>query len=326
MIYKPRRIAITSGDIDGIGFEVTAKALSRVKPQRGVQFYLWRSPKASKKFLKLIDRHFKRLTLKDWPSALKASSDFHKTIIDIESPTPPAKWVETMAHAGHSRSIDALVTAPLSKTGIVQSGLKDNGHTDILKRVTRTPHVFMCFLGKEFNVVLLTGHLSLKRAYEKIDGDLIGICAQLTHKMKKNLSAKSKTRPIALVGCNPHCGEQGIIDKKEDLVYLPTLKKLKNKRISIEGPLVPDVCFQKPYWKKYSFYLASYHDQGLIPFKMVHGANSGVQLSLGLPFLRTSVDHGTAKDIFAKNKADSGSMEQAIKVALRLLKNKPIVW
>ena len=182
----------------------------------------------------------------------------------------------------------------------------------------------MSFLGKEFNVVLLTGHHSVKKAYEQINDELLTTCAELTHKFKGNLSAKQRTKPVAMVGLNPHAGEAGLLDKKELQCYQPVIKKLRSRKYAVTDPLVPDVCFQQEYWKKYSFYLAAYHDQGLIPFKMVH--RGGVQLSLGLPFLRTSVDHGTAKDIFGKNKADSGSMENAIEVAIKLLRGKPITW
>lgn len=323
---KPLRVAITSGDLDGIGLEVTSKALYRLKPQRGVQFFLWRSHQASDRDLNRIGRSFKRVVVPDWHSALKVQHDYYKTIVEIDSPLAPAKWVETMAKAGNSKAIDALVTAPLSKTGIIQAGMKDNGHTDILKRITKTKNVFMTFLGKEFNVVLLTGHTSIKKAYDQINGELLESCLLLTDKMRSKLPSRQKDRPIAVVGLSPHAGEEGVIDSKELDIFKPVIKKLKARKLKLSDPLVPDVCFQKNYWKNYSFYLASYHDQGLIPFKMVHGANSGVQISLGLPFLRTSVDHGTAKDIFGKNKAQSGSMESAIKVALKILKDKPITW
>ena len=323
---KLHKVALTTGDQNGIGCEVTAKALNRIRPQKGVQFYLWRSPQTSRRDLKLIDRYFKRTTVRSWPLALQTPVDYYKTIIDIESPLPPAKWVETMAHSGLSKSIDALVTAPLSKTEIVRSGFKDNGHTDILKRVTRQKDVFMCFLGKEFNVVLLTGHSSIKKAYDKIDSDLLSCCIMQTQTLLKNLPSRRRLKPIALVACNPHAGEEGVIDKKELSTYAPVIKKLRSRKFNITAPLVPDVCFQQSEWKKYSFYIASYHDQGLIPFKMTHGVDTGVQYSLGLPFIRTSVDHGTAKDIFGKNKACSGSMENAIKVAIKLLNNKPITW
>lgn len=323
---KAFKIALTTGDIDGIGLEVTAKALQRLKAHKGIQFYLWRSPYTKSNLLKLIDRSFKRKTVHSWDEALAEQADYNKTIIDIESHLPPAKWVEIMAKSGNSKTIDALVTAPLSKTEIVNSGFKDNGHTDILKRITKTKNVFMCFLGKEMNVTLLTGHVSIKKAYDKIDYDLLKTCSQLTNKLTAFLPAKLKNKPIALVGCSPHAGENGIIDKKDGELYQQVVKNLRGRKVNIVGPLVPDVCFQQSERKKYSSYIASYHDQGLIPFKMLHGTQTGVQYSLGLPFIRTSVDHGTAKDIFGKNKAHSGSMESAISVAIKLLKNKPITW
>ncbi len=326
MKQKFSKIALTTGDFDGIGSEVTAKALYNLKPKRGVQFYLWRGPNTPRRDLKKIDRYFKRKTVTTWPEALRTPPDFYKTLIDIESPLPPAKWVELMAKAGMSKSIDALVTAPLSKTEIKNSGFKDNGHTDILKRVSKTKDVYMCFLGDDFNVTLLTGHVSVKKAYDRITEENLKKCIQLTKKIVQKLPSKKKLKPIAIVGCNPHAGEFGVIDKKEDTLYKPLLKKVNNKKSPLVGPLVPDVCFQEKERKKYSFYIASYHDQGLIPFKMVHGVHTGVQYSLGLPFVRTSVDHGTAKDLFGKNKADSGSMENAIQVAIKLIKNKPLTW
>ncbi len=324
---KLKRIAITTGDSDGIGTEITSKALARVKPTRGVQFYMWRGSSMHRRELKLIDRYFKRITVRSWPEALRAHTvDYYKTIVDIESPLPPCRWVETMAHAGQSGAIDGLVTAPLSKTSIKRAGMRDNGHTGILKRVTKSKEVFMCFLGKDFNVTLLTGHTSIKKAYNQITPELLERCTLLTRDMVHRLPTKKQSKPIGLVACNPHAGEDGLIDLKENEVYRPFIKKMRRRKINLSDPLIPDVCFQSRERKKYSFYIASYHDQGLIPFKMVHGPESGVQYSLGLPFIRTSVDHGTAKDIFGKNKANSGSMEKAIAIAIKLVNNKPIVW
>ena len=305
---------------------MASKALSRVRSNKGIQFYLWTGRTKNSADLKRIDRYFKRKTVSSWPEAMQTPPDYYKSIIHIESRQSPALWVETMAKAGHSGSIDALVTAPLSKTEIRRSGLKDNGHTGILKRVTKTPDVFMSFLGKQMNVTLATGHVSIKKAYDHLTKEKLVAASVLTNTLVQKLSNRDRLKPIALVGCNPHAGEDGIIDKKESLVYNPAIKSLRQKKIRIEGPLVPDVCFQKSELKKYSFYVASYHDQGLIPFKILHGTNEGVQYSLGLPFIRTSVDHGTAKDIFGLNKANYGSMESAINLAIKLLKNKPIKW
>ncbi len=319
---KTFNVAITTGDNDGIGLEITAKALAQIKSQKGIQFFLWRSHAAKESFLRPIDRHFKRITVYDWASALLVKSKNQKTLIDIASPLPPPRWVEMMAHAGVSRKIDALVTAPLSKTSIHQSGLDDKGHTDILKRVCKEKNVFMLFLGAHFNVALCTDHLPLHEAYNKLSEEKLFQCISLCQQFKEYLPPSFKRKPLGVVGINPHAGEGGLIGLKELEIFTPVLSTALKNGIEVSGPLVADVCFQKKNWKNYSIYIASYHDQGLIPFKMAHGGGSGVHLSLGLPFVRTSVDHGTAKDIFGKNKADPRSMKGALLTALKLIKNQ----
>lgn len=323
---KALRIVITTGDIDGIGMEVTSKALSKIKPKKGIQFYLWRSPKASKKHLKILDCYFSRHTFYDWNSALKFNGDCHKSLIDIESSDSPARWVEISAQSALKHSVDALVTGPLSKAEMIQSGLKDMGHTGLLKRITGGKNLFMAFVGKNFNVVLLTGHLSVKKAYDQIDENLLKECIELTHQFKNHLGGEKRNKPIGIVALNPHGGENGVIDKKEEDIFKPLLKKMRKKKMPLSSVLIPDVCFQKKFWKNYSFYIASYHDQGLIPFKIAHSKTPGVQISLGLPFPRTSVDHGTAKDIFDKDLADFRSMKYAIDIAVKILRKKTISW
>jgi 4-hydroxythreonine-4-phosphate dehydrogenase len=123
-------------------------------------------------------------------------------------------------------------------------------------------------------------------------------------------------KPIALVGLNPHAGENGLLGSEE----LKWKGLLKSK--VVEGPLVPDAAFLPHQWKKYSVYVCPYHDQGLIPFKLVHGFDEGVHLTLGLPFVRTSVDHGTAKELFGKNIAKHGSMREALELAMKLRSKK----
>jgi 4-hydroxythreonine-4-phosphate dehydrogenase len=136
--------------------------------------------------------------------------------------------------------------------------------------------------------------------------------------MRKVLPTKVARRPMALVGVNPHAGENGLIGKEE--IWMAKLIRQSQSRHPIEGPLVPDSAFLPKNWGRYSLYVVPYHDQGLIPFKMIHGFDSGVHLTLGLPFVRTSVDHGTAKELFAKDKARFGSMQDALLTAIRLIK------
>jgi 4-hydroxythreonine-4-phosphate dehydrogenase len=318
---RPLRVCITTGDTTGIGLEVTVKALKKLGPKPNVQFLLWRSAQAPTKFLKQIDGTFKRITVKTWPEAVKVAPDSHKFIVDIGSNHSPADWVEQSAQAGAFGHIDALATAPLSKQTIIDAGYKDLGHTEILKRVTKSHDLFMTFIGKDFSVLLITGHHPLAEVPGRLRPELVESALRAAHEVLPWLPKKTSRLPMALVGLNPHGGENKLIGSEESRIFLPVLEKLKKEKFLIEGPLVPDVAFQKQYHGRYSIYVSPYHDQGLIPFKMTHGF-SGVHVTMGLPFVRTSVDHGTAKDIFGKNKADPESMIEAVKWAINLSRKK----
>ena len=319
---KPLRIALTTGDADGIGSEVTAKALAKTGPKAGVSFYVWRSPRCPPRHLSLIDRHFKRITVNSWPEALKVAPDSHKQLIDINSNLPPALWVEASAQASHFGHMDGMATAPLSKTSIISAGLKDIGHTGILKRVSKSKDVYMGFIGDKFNVLLATGHLPIDEVTSSLTTARLESAIRAAQQLRRVLDKKEAARPLALLGLNPHAGEDGLIGTTESKIHKAALETMKDEHIAIEGPLVPDAAFFKENWSKYSVFVANYHDQGLIPFKMINGQKSGIHITMGLPFVRTSVDHGTAKDIFGKNKADASSMTLAIEWAIRLCRSK----
>lgn len=318
---KPIRIAITTGDPDGIGTEITAKALAKLKPQPGVSFFLWRSPRFSKRDLARIDRSFKRITVNSWPDALKVRPASHKEIIDINTNTPAALWVEQSAQASHFGHIDGMVTAPLSKTAIKAAGLTDLGHTGILKRVSKSREVYMGFIGEKFNVLLATGHLSIEEVTGALTEARLEKAIRAADQMRMVLGKKEASRPLGLLGLNPHAGEQDMIGETESKVHKTVMEAALERGVKIEGPLVPDAAFFQKNWNRYSVFVANYHDQGLIPFKMIHGQESGVHVTMGLPFVRTSVDHGTAKDIFGKDKADPSSMLEALEWAIKLTKS-----
>lgn len=315
---RPLRIAITTGDTDGIGLEVAAKALAKIGSKEGITFFLWRHPRCSPKFLHMIDRRFKRVTVSSWPEALKVPVESRRQLIDISSHLPPPIWVETSAQAAHFGHIDAITTGPLSKTAITSAGLSDMGHTGILKRVSKSKELFMGFIGDRFNVVLATGHIPISQVTEKLTASRLKGAVEAADRMRAILDRKVQSRPMALLGLNPHSGEEGMIGSTEKEIHHAVLSEAKAAKIPLDGPLVPDAAFFKENWKKYSVFVANYHDQGLIPFKMIHGQESGIHMTLGLPFIRTSVDHGTAKDIFGKGRADPSSMRLAIEYAVKL--------
>jgi 4-hydroxythreonine-4-phosphate dehydrogenase len=213
-----------------------------------------------------------------------------------------------------------MVTAPLSKTSIIASGLKDIGHTEILSRVCAVRDLFMGFLGSKFCVVLMTGHEPLSAAAASFSATKLTKALHAARALRSLLPPAKNKKPLAVVGMNPHAGENGLLGREEGWMSA-LIGNLKSEFGEIAGPLVPDAAFLPQNWKSYSVYLCPYHDQGLIPFKMVHGFKSGVHLTLGLPFVRTSVDHGTAKELYGKNKAEPGSMKDAILTAMRLCKS-----
>lgn len=317
---RPFKIVITTGDPDGIGTEISAKALAKLKPQKNIHFILWRTPSCPKRHLQLIDSHFTRVTVNTWPEALSMAAGSHKELIDICSNLRPPKWVELSGKGSLFGHVDAIATAPLSKKEIVEAGYNVVGHTEILKKVSRAPNLFMAFVGKHFNVLLATGHLAHKKVANKLTVELVGESLIAANRLRKLLPKKKRDKPIALVGLNPHAGEGGIIGNEEEEVLIPAMKDAKRHKIPVSGPLVPDAAFFEENWNKYSVFVCPYHDQGLIPFKMVHGQDSGVHITMGLPFVRTSVDHGTAKNIFGKNRANPSSMIEAIKWAILLAK------
>lgn len=311
------RLLITTGDSDGIGWEVTAKALHGIGPKAGTQFFFYRNLKAATA-KPAVSKKFKHVVVSSLEQALTVPFA-PKTLVEIRSPKSPALWVEEAAKACLRGNFQGMVTAPLSKTSIIEAGLKDIGHTEILARVCGTRDLFMGFLGKKFNVVLMTGHHALKDALGELSALKLVTALAAANRLRSLLPPKRRELPIAMVGVNPHAGEQGLIGSEEGWM-LGVLSDAARTFGEIAGPLVPDAAFLPQNWNAFSVYLCPYHDQGLIPFKMVHGFKGGVHLTLGLPFVRTSVDHGTAKELFGKNKAESGSMKDAILTAIRLCK------
>ncbi|HPI39498.1 MAG TPA: 4-hydroxythreonine-4-phosphate dehydrogenase PdxA [Pseudobdellovibrionaceae bacterium] len=323
---KIKYIGITTGDIDGIGLEVTAKSLPKFK-KTPVLFFLWRKRGSQSNYLKTIKKSFNVKTFMNYTLAeafVKSLSiqelyDIQKKnsrpyLIDIASDQPEPFWVLEVGKLCHTKKLNGMVTGPLSKTKIKQCGLKFLGHNEILKSISKTKDTFMGFVGNHFAVILATGHIPLSQVSKKLSTTQLKKCLLLASQLRLQMKIKTS---IQILGLNPHAGEQGLLGKEEQSFFGDIEKFAQSNHIPIEGPLVPDAAFLEKNWKKdFKIFIALYHDQGLIPFKMVHGQNSGYQISLGLPFIRTSVDHGTAKDIFNKNIANPGSMKDSIQACL----------
>ena len=313
-----KKIAITTGDTNGIGFEVTAKALSRLKvagKKQTTVLFLFRHKSQEKiqpKYFRLISKRWQRKTFHSLESALVFVNQIKvpakNLLIDLSLDSSPAEWVVQAASACKSGALTSLVTGPLSKSLTADLPTKAMGHTGIFRLLFPDRDLYMSFVGRYFNVILATDHLPLSKVEARLRQTGLQSVIDAARQFNRLIKTKKKA---AFLGLNPHAGENGLIGDFEKKLLIKAPRGLV-------GPLVPDAAFLKKNWKLYSAFICLYHDQGLIPFKMQHGQDSGVQLTLGLPFIRTSVDHGTAFDLFNKNVANANSMLEAIKLGIKL--------
>jgi 4-hydroxythreonine-4-phosphate dehydrogenase len=324
-LTKFKKIAITTGDLDGIGLEVSAKALSRLGPQKNCCFFIFRSlnhEKNQSRYFRLLDQKFGRFTFYSIESALGFYNLLEKTksldssfLFDLALKDSPADWVMASTYLCKNKYLHSLVTGPISKTGIQNAGYDFVGHTGIFRHAFPQKNLFMGFVGKDFHVLLATDHIPISSVQKILEQKKhLSIVLNGCREFSKLFKSKND---IGVLGLNPHAGEKGILGSYEKKFY-------RNKRKGFSVPLSPDAAFLKSNWGKFKFYLAQYHDQGLIPFKMHHGQDSGVHITVGLPFVRTSVDHGTAKEIFNKNTANASSMIEAIELNIKLLNGEKI--
>jgi 4-hydroxythreonine-4-phosphate dehydrogenase len=211
--------------------------------------------------------------------------------------------------------VDAVATAPINKHAWALAGLPWKGHTDLLAHLTGTPQVAMLFWSEPLKVVLATVHEALadvpaQLTRERLDG-IIDIAAS-------GLAAMGVHEPrLALAGLNPHAGEDGVIGPEEGAVLRPAVEAARARGVTIEGPIPGDTVFVRASRGEFDAVIACYHDQGLIPVKLL-AFGRAVNVTLGLPIIRTSVDHGTAFDIAGQGKADASSLVEAVLLAARL--------
>ncbi|MBI5206592.1 MAG: 4-hydroxythreonine-4-phosphate dehydrogenase PdxA [Candidatus Firestonebacteria bacterium] len=215
--------------------------------------------------------------------------------------------------------IHAMVTAPINKEAINKAGFFYAGHTELLSRITGTKKFAMMLAGEKLRVVLVTTHLAVSKVGQNITIKKIEEKIKLTDDYLKKYFA-IKTPKIVICGLNPHIGENGLFGREEIEKIIPAINNMKNKKIDVSGPYPADTLFYKAQNGIYDAVLVMYHDQGLIPIKMLY-MDSAVNITLGLPIIRTSVDHGTAFDIAEKGIASYTSLKSAIKLAAHMVFN-----
>lgn len=315
-------IGITMGDPAGVGPEIIIKALSNenYKIDNAVVY-------GSKDVLL---HYIKKLNVNMKINQLESIKDFKEGEINLfnivnlsmeafnigeVSPIcgdAAFKYVERAIKDALNKDIKAVVTAPLNKEALHLGGHNYDGHTEIFARLTNTPKYSMMLIGGGLRVIHVSTHTSLKNACMKVKKERILEVINLAEETLKKIGINNPK--IAVAGLNPHSGEGGIFGREEIEEITPAIEMARANGVNVKGPIAPDTVFIKGFKGLYDVVVAMYHDQGHIPMKLL-AFDTGVNMTVGLPIIRTSVDHGTAFDIAGKNKASEKSLIEAIKVA-----------
>ncbi len=231
-------------------------------------------------------------------------------------------YITTAAHLCLSGSVAAMATAPISKEVLNRAGYHYPGHTELLAELTGTEEFVMMLAGDKLRVTLVTIHEALAAVPSLITVEKVLATIRITH---KDIARYFKRDPkIAVLSLNPHCGEGGLFGSEEAAIILPAIEKARALGIDAHGPLSADTLFHFAAQGDYDAVVCMYHDQGLIPLKLLH-FDDGVNITLGLPLIRTSVDHGTAYGIAGRGCASAASMTAAINVAARMAASTSVI-
>lgn len=323
-------IGISLGDITGIGPEVTLKALAQESGEDATRYLLIGDAENMRELNAQLGL---RLELNPWTGndapgrfflAPAVAGKLSHNLPQGSSETARASvaWVREGARRCLAGELDALVTAPVNKEAIVRAGERFVGQTELLSELANTRRTAMMLLGQDdrgrwLRVVLATTHVSLKQVSACLNQSNIEQAIELAAEACERLGLERKR--IAVCGLNPHAGEGGKMGDEEIRVIGPAVTTARSRGVDVTGPISADALFYSVYRGNFDAVVAMYHDQGLVPLKMVC-FETGVNWTLGLPFVRTSPDHGTAYDIAGQNKANPSSMVAAIRLARELTK------
>ncbi|MCX8065870.1 MAG: 4-hydroxythreonine-4-phosphate dehydrogenase PdxA [Candidatus Hydrogenedentes bacterium] len=324
-------IAITMGDINGIGPEIIVKALTDQHIYKKARFIVVGNLKAYTYYAKLLNSS---VIPEDILSPEELISDqlslgitelgyetlpFDPGHIYPENSIASTEWIRQAVAWALEKRVDAIVTAPITKDGLAKANIPYDGHTTMIAHLTGTKDYRMTLYTKEKWIVHHTGHLSILEAISKIRLEPLIRTIEICYEQLKKIY-HSELR-IAVAGLNPHAGENGLFGKEEIEIIEPAVKVCRAKGIPCSGPYPPDTVFRRLWLSEFNAVVAMYHDQGHIPLKLV-AMDEGVNITLGLPIIRTSVDHGTAFDIAGKGVASEKSLVSAIDLAIKLSKVK----
>jgi 4-hydroxythreonine-4-phosphate dehydrogenase len=319
-----RKLAVTIGDPGGIGPEVVLKALLSVANEClpiivGDLSVIEEAVRAFK--IPLTIRTISNVEDASlspgisWCIDMKSLKTYAKGKPSAENGKACVDYLRKAVWLAMEKKVDGIVTAPISKEALKLAGFRWPGHTEMLAEFTGTKEYAMMLVGGPLRVILVTIHTALKNVPALVTKERVLGTILLARKACAMLGIKEPK--IAVAGLNPHAGESGVLGSEEIKEIAPAIMQAKEQGIAVQGPYPPDVVFHKAYKGDVDMVVCMYHDQGLIPLKMI-AFEKGVNVTVGLPIIRTSPDHGTAYDIAWKGIAEPSSMIEAIRLALRL--------
>jgi 4-hydroxythreonine-4-phosphate dehydrogenase len=324
--YQMKIIAVTMGDPGGVGSEIILKALSSPEVRNCCAPIVIGNSGIMEAALNLLRLPLKLRIINSPEEAKFTPKSIElinvKTVRNIRKNKPTALggkaclgYIRKAVELALNKQIDGIVTAPISKEALRMAGINWPGHTEMLADFTNTKDYAMVLAGGPLRVILVTIHTALKNVPGLITKQRIIKTIRLAKKACDMLGIKDPR--IAVAGLNPHAGEAGMFGDEEIKRIIPAIESAVKEGIPVSGPYPPDTIFHKAYKGDVDIIVCMYHDQGLIPLKMI-AFDKGVNMTVGLPFVRTSPDHGTAYDIAWKGIADPSSMIEAIKLAAKL--------
>jgi len=328
--WKPR-IAITMGDPRGIGPEVVAKAFARVHLGKfctplvlGDGHILARAVKRMRLGLEVVKvgeqpQEVRPGVLPVLPLSNLPGRGLPEEIPPEESSRASFAYVEGAGKMALDGKVEAIATAPVSKAAIYGAGIPFQGHTEYLAEISGTKKFVMMLVGKRLKVAFVTTHIPLGAVPKYLQEEKILSVIEVTGQGLLDYFQESEPS-VAVAALNPHAGEGGLFGE-EEMIISRAVQRAREKGLSVSGPWPADSLFHRAQRGEFDAVVCMYHDQGLIPLKLLH-FDTAVNVTLGLPFIRTSVDHGVAYDIAGKGVASSRSMEEAIRLAARMARRK----
>jgi 4-hydroxythreonine-4-phosphate dehydrogenase len=324
-------VGITMGDPTGIGPEIIVKALSMEEPFQACRPIVFGDLEVLSRAIRIQDLSATIEVIEEIPEGgylpgkifLIPVSRLDITSLRFGKPDKACgeamvRYIEEAVKWVMKGSLDAITTCPINKQAMNAAGYSFPGHTELLGHLAKASHVAMMFLGSKWKIVLVTTHLPLKDVSGSITASRILSILRLTDEgMKKYLGTPHPK--MAVLGLNPHCGEEGLLGEEEKKEIVPAIAEARSLGMDVQGPFPADSFFNLSGSTAFDVVISMYHDQGLIPIKMLD-FKEAVNFTLGLPFIRTSVDHGTAYDLAGKGLADPANLVKAIVTAANLSK------